>query len=243
MNKLFVIGLLVAGSAQAQTATVVELTSSPDKKIAVLEQMLTQKNRVQVQMQQHIDTLQQEINELRGVTETHEYRLNQILQRQRELYQELDKLSSRLSVPVPVESNDSIVTDNNTAQVALSESEAYDRALSLVLKGKQYDKAIVEFKQYLVDFPQSSYVPNVHYWLGQLLFTKGDKNQAKQQFNALVNDFTDSSKRADAMVKLGQIEQDLNNAAQAKVLYNKVLKEYPESGAAQIARTRLKGIK
>lgn len=242
MNRLFVASLFVAGCAQAQTATVVELTSSPDQKIASLEQMLTQKNRVQVQMQQHIDTLQQELNELRGVSETHEYRLNQILQRQRELYQELDKLSSKLSTQQPATTG-SAVTTTGPVNVALSESEAYDQALSLVLKGKQYDKAIVEFKQFLVDFPQSSYAPNVHYWLGQLMFTQGQKSQAKAQFVALVENYPDSSKRADALVKLGQIEQDLNQPAKAKGLYNKVLKEYPESGAAQIARTRLKGIK
>lgn len=243
MNKLFVVGLFVAGCAQAQTATVVELTSSPDKKIAALEQMLTQKNRVQVQMQQHIDTLQQELNELRGVSETHEYRLSQILQRQRELYQELDKLSSKLATQPATPASDLVESVNVEPSVALSESEAYDRALKLVLKGKQYDNAIVEFKQFLVDFPQSSYVPNVHYWLGQLMFTKGKRAEAKLQFQKLVDNHPKSSKRADALVKLGQIEQDLNQPALAKGLYNKVLKEYPESGAAQIARTRLKGIK
>jgi len=242
MNKLFVASLFVVGCAQAQTATVVELTSSPDQKISALEQMLTQKNRVQVQMQQHIDTLQQELNELRGLTETHDYRLNQILQRQRELYQELDKLSSRLSVQqTPI--NDAVTGNVVETSVALSESQAYDRALGLVLKGKQYDKAIVEFEKYLIDFPQSSYVPNVHYWLGQLLFTKGDKAKAQTQFEALVNKFPQSSKRSDALVKLGQIALDVNNPVLAKSLYNNVLKEYPDSGAAQIARTRLKGIK
>lgn len=241
MKKLFVVGLFVAGCAHAQTANVVELTSSPDQKISALEQMLAQKNRVQVQMQQHIDTLQQELNELRGVSETHEYQLNQILQRQRELYQELDRLANQRNeqaAPVDVQPQSQLPT----TQAPLSESEAYDRALSLVLKGKQYDKAIVEFKQYLVNHPSSSYVPNVHYWLGQLLFTKAQKAEAKVQFQALVDNFPQSAKRADALVKLGQIEQDAGQSTTAKALYSKVVKEYPQSGAAQIARTRLKGL-
>jgi len=242
MNKLFVIGLFVAGCAQAQTATVVELTSSPDQKIAALEQLLIQKSHVQVQMQQHIDTLQQELNELRGMSETHDYRLNQILQRQRELYQELDKLSTKLTT-VPSNVGIAVGTITTGPEVALSESEAYDRALNLVLKGKQYDKAIVEFKQYLVDFPQSSYTANVHYWLGQLLFTKGDTKTAKKHFNTLADDFPKSTKRADALVKLGQIAQSEQQVTLAKTLYNNVLKEYPQSGAAQIARTRLKSLK
>ncbi|MDP2560256.1 tol-pal system protein YbgF [Psychrobium sp. 1_MG-2023] len=238
MKNLITLGLFLAASTQVHAANVVELNTSPEQRIASLEQMIKQKNRVQVEMQQHIDTLQQELNELRGTTETQDHRLNQVLQRQRELYQELDKLATRLETA----SLSNTPIDTSAQAPALSESEAYDRALNLVLKGKQYDKAIVEFERYLTDFPQSTYLANVHYWLGQLLFTKGKSAEAKIQFETLVTNFEQSSKRSDALVKLGKIAQDSKNAAQAKTLYQKVVKEYPDSSAAQIARTRLKSL-
>jgi len=242
MKKLITLGLLIAGSASAQTAKVVDLSTSPDQRIAVLEQMLVQKGKAQLDMQQHIDSLQQELNELRGLSETHEHRLNQILQRQRELYQEIDKLLNKATTqPTPL-----LTPALNTDVVSttpLSESGAYQQALNLALKEKKFDEAIVKFKQYQTQYPDSSYMPNVHYWLGQLLFTKGQKAEAKAQFESLVNNFPESTKRSDAIVKLGKIAQDENQLDKARALYQQAIKEYADSSAAQIAKTRLLGLR
>jgi TolA-binding protein len=52
------------------------------------------------------------------------------------------------------------------------ENQAYDAAVNMVLKEKNYDKAIPAFEGFIKQFPNSSYVPNAHYWLGQLMFNK-----------------------------------------------------------------------
>ena len=239
MKKLFALGILLAGCAHAQSANVVELSSSPSQRIANLEQMLSQRNRVQVEMQQHIDTLQQELNELRGNSETQDHRLNQILQRQRELYQELDKLSSRLSTTSHV-TQPSVATDTN---ITLSESDAYKHAINLALKQQRYDDAIIEFEKYLIDYPQSSFRGNVHYWLGQLYFRDGKKDLAKNQLEKLVTNFPKSSKRVEGLIRLGRIAQDAKNRSKAIAYYQQAIKEYPNSSAAQIAQTRLKSLK
>ncbi|NRA61808.1 MAG: tol-pal system protein YbgF [Psychrobium sp.] len=239
MKKLFALGLLVAGCAHAQSANVVDLSSSPSQRIAKLEQMLSQRNRVQVEMQQHIDTLQQELNELRGNSETQDHRLNQILQRQRELYQELDKLSSRLNSRSPV-TQPSVATDTN---ITLSESDAYKHAINLALKQQRYDDAIGEFEKYLIDYPQSSFRGNVHYWLGQLYFRDGKKDLAKNQLEKLVTNFPKSSKRVEGLIRLGRIAQDAKKRSKAIAYYQQAIKEYPNSSAAQIAQTRLKSLK
>lgn len=239
MKNIIALGLLMAGSATAQTANVVDLSSSPDQRIAALEQMLVQKGKAQLEMQQHIDSLQQELNELRGVNETQEHRLNQILQRQRELYQEMDRLLTKINSQVPT--NTVIPVDSEVAVVTapLSESGAYEMALNLALKEKKFDEAINKFKQYQTEYPDSSYLPNVHYWLGQLYITKGNQADAKTQFEALVEQYPESAKRGDALVKLGKIAQDSNAIDKAKALYEQVVKEYVDSSAAQIAKTRL----
>lgn len=242
MKNLFALGLLVAVGASAQTATVVDVSHSPEQRVAALEQALQQKNRVQIEMQQHIDSLQQELNELRGLTETHSYRLNQMLQRQRELYQEIDKRFADIKTNAGQAKSEVIEPVSNGSQV-LSMTQVYDRALNLALKDKQFDLAIAEFQRYLVEFPKSTYSANAHYWLGQLLSNQGKANEAQQQFEQLVEQYPDSVKRADALVKLGKIAQDANQVAKAKAIYNKVIKQYPSKSAAQIARTRLSGLK
>ncbi|WP_435273771.1 tol-pal system protein YbgF [Psychrobium sp. nBUS_13] len=243
MKNIIALGLLMAGSAAAQTANVVDLSSSPDQRIAALEQMLVQKGKTQLEMQQHIDSLQQELNELRGLNETQEHRLNKILQRQRELYQEVDKLLTKVNSAAQTPQ---VVIDDPTNSVVatpLSESGAYEFALNLALKDKKFDEAIEKFKQYQTDYPDSSYLSNVHYWLGQLYITKGNKDAAKIQFESLVSQFPESIKRGDALVKLAKIAQDENALDKARALYEQTVKEYGDSSAAQIAKTRLKGLR
>lgn len=243
MKNIIALGLLMAGSAAAQTANVVDLSTSPDQRIAALEQMLVQKGKTQLEMQQHIDSLQQELNELRGLNETQEHRLNQILQRQRELYQEVDKLLTKVNSAA--QTTQVIIDEPNNPVVAtpLSESGAYEFALNLALKDKKFDEAIEKFKQYQTEYPDSSYLSNVHYWLGQLYITKGNKEAAKVQFESLVSQFPESIKRGDALVKLAKIAQDENALDKARALYQQAVKEYGDSSAAQIAKTRLKGLR
>ena len=99
MKNFVALSLLFAGGALAAPASVVEVGNSLEKRVANLERMLQGRNRVQIEMQQHLDALQQELNELRGVSETHSYKLNQMLERQRELYKEIDKRLAQRPAP------------------------------------------------------------------------------------------------------------------------------------------------
>ena len=59
----------------------------------------------------------------------------------------------------------------------------------------------------------------------------------------LVSQFPESIKRGDALVKLAKIAQDENALDKARALYQQTVKEYGDSSAAQIAKTRLKGLR
>lgn len=242
MKKLFLLSLIVTGCASAQPVIVVDV-SNTSAQPAISLQPVAQKPRVIIEMQQHIDSLQQELNELRGITETHNYRLNQMLQRQRELYQELDKRFATLQSAVPAVSTVEPVIDSgvelSSGSDLLSMTQVYDNALNLALKEKKFSQAITEFERYLVEYPKSTYSANSHYWLGQLLFNQGKTKLARLQFEQLVEQYPESAKRADAMVKLGKIAQDGKHKSKAKEIYNQIIKQYPEKSAAQLARTRL----
>ncbi len=219
-----------------------------EEKVALLERQVDAGNRGRVKVQRQLEELQNEVNELRGVTELHTHQLSQVLNRQRELYQELDR---RVSEALKPENNvpAAIVAPTSTSpdvsinySTNLTENQAYDRAVNLVLKDKKYDEAIPEFQAFNLNFPDSSYSPNAHYWLGQLLFNKTEYSKAKNEFNLVVEQYIDSNKRSDAMLKLAMVEQKLNNSAAAKIWYEKVLSQYPESSAAQLAKSRLENL-
>ncbi|MGB1199352.1 MAG: tol-pal system protein YbgF [Thalassotalea sp.] len=220
-------------------------SNSISEQLATLERKLDTRNRAQVNVQRQLDELQNEVNELRGITELHTHQLSQILERQRELYQELDRRVNQALKPatgVPsaiVAPNKDVDSYSNN----LTENEAYDRAVNLVLKDKNYDQAIPEFKAFNQRYPNSSYSANAHYWLGQLLFNKGELTQAKTEFEVVVTQFSQSTKRSDALLKLAMVEQKQNNNSKAVQLYRQLISEYPDSSAAKLAQPRLTAIK
>jgi tol-pal system protein YbgF len=256
LNKVL-FGMILSASAfsalAAEPAPVIDISQSSSgansksviERLENLERQVKAKNKAQVKVQMQLDELQQEFNELRGVTELHAHKLSQVLERQRELYQELDRRVSQQapSSPTPesTANQQPVAPESNTTVYSsdITENDAYDRAVNLVLKEKRYEEAIPEFKAFNLKFPNSAYAANSHYWLGQLLFNKNDLQAAKNEFEIVYTQFTDSPKRSDSMLKLAIVEQKLNNNAKAKSLFQELIARYPSSSAAKLAKPKL----
>jgi len=215
--------------------------SSNETDIQRLERLLDNRTRVQLQMQQQLDSMALEISDLRGQIEKNNYDMQQMLQRQRELFIELDKVrqEAKTAVVAPVETATDTAKPQGTFSSNADEQTAYQNAVDLILKKRDYTGAIAAFVQFQKDFPDSSFTPNSHYWLGQLYFAKKQDKEAVKSFAAVIA-YKDSNKRADALVKLGDIAERNNNAAQATKYYQQVVTEYPGSASANIAQEKLK---
>lgn len=240
------LSLVLGAAVNAAPAPVTDLNGeSIENRVATLERMVKSRADSQHRIQGQLDLIQDEVNELRGTLEVHNHQLEKILERQRELYLEIDKrIEAVMSQPsVPVVTPVPVAQTPDTNYVASeSESDAYDRAVNLILKDKQYEKAIPEFQAFLQKFPDSSFTPNAHYWLGQLLFNKQDWAGASAQFEILTSGYPDSTKRADALFKLGTVELKRSNLARARQLFEQVVAEYPDSTSRKLAESRLKSL-
>jgi tol-pal system protein YbgF len=168
--------------------------------------------------------------------------------RQKELFIELDKMRTELAelkqsgvvaaVPVAVEATpdaSGTYTDNE------AEKAAYQTAVDLVIKQRDYDAALVAFEKFNADYPQSVYSANANYWLGQLYYTKKKDVDSAKAFAVVVAN-KDSSKRADALVKLGEIAARNNSLPAAKKYYQQVIDEYQGSASATKASERLQAL-
>lgn len=248
MQKLIlVLAFLIPGVVLAQAPVSKLGSGSVEERLEQLERVMDARNAAQMALLDQMASLQSEVAELRGQTEEHAYQLEQILQRQREIYQEIDR---RLNVTPPPASNDTAVSTEMPAAGGsnnggsdyssdLSENDAYDKAIRMVMEDRRYDAAIPEFRKFIENFPNSTYVPNAHYWLGQLLYAEGNFAEAKAEFTAVVEQFEDSNKRADSMLKLGIVAQQQGEKELAKSYFDKVIAEYPSSTPADLARQRL----
>jgi tol-pal system protein YbgF len=236
---------LYGAAVIAAPAPVTDVTSSnSDARITELERKFSTRTEAQHRQQEQLDVMQNEVNELRGSIEVQNHQLEKILERQRELYLEIDKRIQAVKADSSTIPAVAVNTPFTSAEAPLSENEneAYDKAVNLILKDRLYEQAIPEFQTFLQNFPNSSYVPNAHYWLGQLLFNKQDWAGAGEQFQSLISNYPDSSKRADAMLKLGITEMERSNAARAKQLWEQVVAEFPDSSSAKLAEKELKGL-
>jgi len=217
-------------------------TASSESDVQRLERLLENRSRLQLQMQKQLDDMSLEMNSLRGQIERNNYDMQQMQQRQRELFVELDKVRSEIKTrpaqaAAPNSSKEELAEGTFSSDV--DEQAAYQNAVDLILKKRDYAGAIAALQQFQSDYPDSALTSNTHYWLGKLYFAKKQDADAAKSFGAVLA-YKDSSKRADAMVKLGDIAKRNNNAEQANKYYQQVVDEYPDSASASLARENLK---
>ena len=226
--------------------------SELEQRIVVLERIVKSRTEMQHRLQTQLDNMQMEVDQLRGAVEVNTNELQKVLERQRELYLEIDKrvealkqaggVSSTALPSAGVDMPDASSTTTSSAAPVEGEDEAYESAVNLILKSREYDKAVPAFQSFISRFPNSSYAPNAHYWLGQLLFNEQKWAEASEQFNIVSNRFTDSAKRPDALLKLGVIAERTGDTASARQLLQQVVNEYPDSSAKRLAESRLNNL-
>lgn len=210
--------------------------SALEQRLQKLERILTARNQVQLDTQNQLNDLADELAELSGTIERHTYELQQMVVRQREIYQELDRRFAQLNAS-PVQPQATATTE--PAAVSADEDKAYDRAVTTVMQEKNFPKAVSLFQQFLKDFPESGYASNVHYWLGQLFYTQGESGKAASQFETVVDSYGQSSKVAESLVKLGVIAAESGESSMARGYFEQVLARFPDSSAAGLARGHL----
>lgn len=225
---------LASGSSSTQVLTTFEL----EQRLAVLERIVDSRTESQQRMQRQLDLLQSDVDSLRGSVELHTHQLEKVLERQRELYLKIEQSLQSLQQQTD-EVADQMVA-GGTGTVATGDvQEAYENAVNLILKQKDYDAAVPAFEDFLRRYPESEFTANAHYWLGQLLYNKQDYPNARTQFLQVVDKFRDSPKRADSMLKLGMLAMQSGDNASARQYFQRVISEYPDSTSARLAQQQL----
>ncbi|OED40180.1 tol-pal system protein YbgF [Endozoicomonas sp. (ex Bugula neritina AB1)] len=203
-----------------------------------------------------IDQMRQEIMELRGQLEEHQFQIDQIRRESRDRYIDLDERIARLSsggkspevavvstatvtptVAPPVETS----SESKDAKAQADEQQAYQKAFQLI-RDRQFDEAQVALKKQLDMYPQGKYADNARYWLGEVQMAQGKYSDAKDTFLQVLKDYPSSLKVADATYKLGRIYDLLGERANARDTLQSVLKNYPDTAAARLSDTYLRSM-
>ena len=262
-----VCALLSAGAlAQAPVVDAREL----DERLKRLERLFGSESLFK--LFDEVEALEGEVRELRGQNEALTHRIDQMEERQRQLYLDADQRLQRLETAAPAQAAGpspqpgavpgapatptqtatpgqpppatppAAETADATGVDPFAEQQAYQGAFDL-LKSGRYDEAAVAFQQFIVEFPTGSYADNAQYWLGETFYITRRFEQAVQEFERLISTHPTSQKLTHALLKIGYAHDELGNDEAAERALTELIERYPESAAAGLARKRLVSIR
>ncbi|WP_256849394.1 cell division protein CpoB [Pantoea sp. Fr-CA_6] len=252
LSLSLLIGVAAPWAANAQASISSVGSGSVEDRVTTLERISNAQAQLMQQLQQQMSDNQRDIDALRGQIQQNTYQLNQVVERQKQLYQQIDSLSSASTSGGQQAAGSNAAADTGaaaTAGAAASTDSApaqtgdansdYNAAVALILEKKQYDQAISALQAWVKRYPDSTYQPNANYWLGQLNYNKGKKDDAAYYYATVVKNYPKSPKAAEALLKVGVIMQEKKDIAKAKAVFQQVIKLYPDTESAKQAQKRL----
>ncbi|HKK05719.1 MAG TPA: tol-pal system protein YbgF [Gammaproteobacteria bacterium] len=241
-----------------------------EQRVARLERKLDSQGLVD--MLSRIEQLQSDVQRLRGELEVQSHTIDELKQRQRDLYADIDRRLSQLERGAPVAG---AAAPQNTGQGASAggsgtvssvspgqgasagasaaasgtggsspakEQQAYQSAFDQ-LRELRYDQAIAAFRKFLKEYPHGRYAHIAQYWVAEANYAQRHFKAAIADYQKLLDDYPNSPKRAEAMLKIGYSYYELGDMDQAKTVLNNLLQAYPKTTESGQAQNLLQKIK
>lgn len=230
-----------------------------DQRVQRLEQMM--QSRGLMEMLTRLEQLQQEVQRLRGDVEVQGHDLEQLRQRQRDLYLDVDRRLQRLESAgtpaaagpgvapeetadadrAPAQPSEPATSATDVGEIAAAgadQREQYQQALGILREGR-YMQAAEAFRGFLQTHPDSAYAGNAQYWLAESFYVTRQFPQALEEFGEVVEAYPGSNKVADARLKIGFIHYEMEDWDAARRELEAVTRAYPGTTAARLAEERL----
>lgn len=201
-----------------------------------------------------IEELQAEVRQLRNNVEVQGHELEQLKNRQRTLYDDLDKRlreAERRSAaaptvvapaPVPAPAAGTVLSTPAPARVVTAaQQQEYDAAFELMKQGL-YDRAVKAYRAFLAKHPDSGLADNAQYWIAEGNYVLRNYKLALEEFTKVVN-APQNPKAPDALLKIGYVHYELGAYDKARKTLNDVQERYAGTGVAKLAAIRLEKMK
>ena len=272
LSLVFLIIAVMANPAYgASTKELEQKLNAMEKRIDRIEKLID--NKVLLEMLQRLEDLQREVKFLRNDSERTMHGLDEINDRQRDLYVDIDRRLQQLEVSGGAKTGaqtSSSVRRGRGNSASKSASVSQDSGASTVatrtapsqvspeingkardaykrafnlLKDRRYEHAITAFNEFLAEYPQNDHASKAQYWLAEANYALRKFPAAKVEFNKVINEYPDSSKFPDATLKLGFTYYELEDWDNARNTLTGLRNQYPNSTVARMAEQRLQRMK
>lgn len=201
------------------------------------------KNQPVLGLVSQLETLREELRQLRGQIEVIANNLDMAAKRQRDMYVDIDTRLRRLEQPGAAAAPAAGGTaPAPAASPGSDESRAYETAQNQRRIGN-YQGAIIAFQGFLAQYPKSTLAPRAQYWIGDSYFNLHDFKNAIASQQKLITVYSDSSSVPDALLNIASSQMELGDTAAAKKTMDGLVARYPASEAAEKAKRRLATLK
>ncbi|KAF7598654.1 MAG: tol-pal system protein YbgF [Candidatus Dactylopiibacterium carminicum] len=247
MRALSLIILLVAslpahalfGDDEARRR-VEDLRQSTDARLQKLEATQEVHARSQIMLNAQFERLRQEVAEIRGQVEILRNDSDLAQKRQKDFYIDLDARLRKLET-VLAQLN-ATPTQSAPGMEPAQEAKEYEAAIGTLRSGKHVD-AIIALKQFIKNWPKSSFLPGAHFWAGSALLQAQDFASAKEYFAKVSAQWPDDILAADALLGQADAEQQLGDNKSTRATLDKLVAKYPSSDAGKTAKQRIAKLK
>jgi tol-pal system protein YbgF len=244
--------IAAAGSAHAGLLTDDEARKQIQQLEARISKLEQSQGRSLIDLQTQIDTLNADLRKLHGQNEELMHDLQDAEKRQKDFYIDLDTRLRRFESvdnAAPVQPAAGVQAAGAEARQAAApaydpatEDRAYEAGYAFY-RANSYQNAINAFKEFLQKFPDSVFVPDVHFWMGESYFALKDYKNSLASYQLLADKYSYSPKMPDAMLAAAGCQQELKSVAAAKKTLKRLIAKYPGSKAAGKAKALLKTLK
>jgi len=213
---------MAAGLVFAAVAAPAHAFSDDEARRAILDlrqqvqQMNEQNLRARLQLADQIQSLQQEMAQLRDQLE----------------------LVSRQQTSAQPGGQQHAGNPPGVAAADAQEQAAYDGAIDLFRKG-QYKEAAESLAAFVALYPNSPLAPTARFYQGSSHYAMKDYKGAIERLNALVQEAPNDERAPDALLVIAGSQIELNNRAGAKATLQRIVRDYPNAQAASTAQDRL----
>lgn len=177
---------------------------------------------LQVELLSMVETMQQEIAELRGTVEEQSHTIEMMKRQQQQRYLDLDKrMAELLQKPIVSPS----ANNEPGSEPQLSAEDLYASAMALIKK-KDFTNALVKLDTFAKTYPDNSLAANAFYWSGEVQLAEGNYPLAITQFSRVVEKHSEHNKAADSHYKLAVSYDRSGDPEKAKQILNLVIKQY-----------------
>ncbi len=211
-----------------------------DLRLSRIERVM--QNQSLLELANQVESLRGDLRAMHNDVDLLSHSLDAARKQQHDLYADLDQRMKALEARgvTPAAGSAPGEGGGSAAPAAADgpDKASYQSAFEL-LKGGQYDKAIVAFEGFLASYPASTLADNAQYWLGEAFYVNRSFPEALSAFQRVVDNYPGSRKLPDALLKIGYCRYELKQFPAARDALAQVTAKFPDSASAPLAQQRL----